>query len=87
MEKELTEKQNIINNSGVTMQMDLFTGKYTYEKQNKRKKETYKLMINTDYDIQNFNSEGRNFLYYIPNIPNIINDLDEDFINVDIDDY
>lgn len=87
MEKELNEKQNIINNSGVTMQMDLFTGKYTYEKQNKRKKETYKLMINTDYDIQNFNSEGRNFLYYIPNIPNIINDLDEDFINVDIDDY
>ncbi|MBQ9013448.1 MAG: hypothetical protein IJ094_07865 [Bacilli bacterium] len=87
LEKELKEKQNIINNGGVTMQMDLFTGKYTYEKQNKRKKETYKLMINTDYDIQNFNSEGRNFLYYVPNIPNIINDLDEDFINIDIDDY
>lgn len=87
LEKDLKEKQNIINNGGVTMQMDLFTGKYTYEKQNKRKKETYKLMINTDYDIQNFNSEGRNFLYYVPNIPNIINDLDEDFINIDIDDY
>ena len=86
-EKELNEKQNIINNGGVTMQMDLFTGKYTYEKSNKRKKETYKLMINTDYDIQNFNSEGRNFLYYVPNIPNILNDLDEDFINIDIDDY
>lgn len=87
LEKDLIDKQNIINNGGVTMQMDLFTGKYTYEKQNKRKKETYKLMINTDYDIQNFNSEGRNFLYYVPNIPNIINDLDEDFINIDIDDY
>lgn len=87
LEKDLTEKQNIINNGGVTMQMDLFTGKYTYEKQNKRKKETYKLMINTDYDIQNFNSEGRNFLYYVPNIPNIINELDDDFINIDIDDY
>ena len=87
LEKELKDKQQIINNGGVTMQMDLFTGKYTYEKQNKRKKETYKLMINTDYDIQNFNSEGRNFLYYVPNIPNIINDLDEDFINIDIDDY
>lgn len=87
LEKDLIDKQNIINNGGVTMQMDLFTGKYTYEKQNKRKKETYKLMINTDYDIQNFNNEGRNFLYYVPNIPNIINDLDEDFIKIDIDDY
>lgn len=87
LEKQLKEKEQIINNGGVTMQMDLFTGKYTYEKQNKRKKETYKLMINTDYDIQNFNSEGRNFLYYVPNIPNIIEDLHEDFINIDIDDY
>lgn len=87
LDKQLQDKKQIINNGGVTMQMDLFTGKYTYEKQNKRKKETYKLMINTDYDIQNFNSEGRNFLYYVPNIPNILKDLDEDFINIDIDDY
>ena len=87
LKKQLQEKEQIINNGGVTMQMDLFTGKYTYEKQNKRKKEAYKLMINADYDIQNFNSEGRNFLYYVPNIPNIIENLNEDFINIDIDDY
>lgn len=87
LDKQLQDKKQIINNGGITMQMDLFTGKYTYEKQNKRKKETYKLMLNADYDIQNFNSEGRNFLYYVPNIPNIVNDLDDDFINIDIDDY
>ncbi len=87
LERNLKDKKNTIYNTGIAMQQDLFTGKYTYEKQNKRKKEIYRLMIDADYDIQNFNSEGRNFLYYVPNIPNIINELDEDFINIDIDDY
>lgn len=82
----IKEKENIINNSGVSFQLNT-EGKMIYEKTNKRTKESYKLMLNADYDIQNFNSEGRNFLFYIPNIPNITNDLNEDFITIDIDDY
>src|SRR5574344_3145960 len=67
--------------------MDLFSNKYVYEKKNNRTKENYKLMINADYDIQNFNSEGRNFLHYIPNIDNVIDQLDDDFITIDMSDY
>jgi hypothetical protein len=62
-------------------------GKLTYEKENKRKKERYKLIVNADYDVTNFNQEGRNFIQYIPNIPNVVNELDNDYITIDLDHY
>jgi hypothetical protein len=86
--KELIEKETILNNEGINLQSDLLSNKIVVaEKINKKTKESYKLMINRDYDITNFNIEGRNFLYYIPNIPNIIEQLNEDFIPIDIKDY
>lgn len=88
MQKDLSEKEAILRNEGIYLQPELLSNKLVVaEKKNKRTKESYKLMINNDYDIQNFNSEGRNFLYYIPNIPNITDALSEDFITLDIDDY
>ena len=89
IQKQINEKEEILRNEDIYLQADLFSnGKLVVaEKVNKKTKESYKLMINGDYDIQNFNSEGRNFLYYIPNIPNIIEELNEDFITLDLDDY
>ena len=88
IKKVLDEKTDILNNEGIYLQADLLSNKLVVaEKVDKDTKESYKLMINNDYDLQNFNSEGRNFLYYIPNIPNIIEELNEDFITLDIDDY
>lgn len=88
IQKQLDEREKILKTDNIYMQADLFKDKLLVaEKKDKRKKENYKLMVANDYDIQNFNSEGRNFLYYIPNIPNIINELDEDFITLDINDY
>lgn len=83
MEKTLKE----IKDNNIAFQLDLFTGKYVYEKSNKRKKESYKLMINQDYNIRNFNQEGRNFLFYIPNIKDVVEQLDEDYIIIDMKDY
>ena len=83
IEKDLKD----MTNTTLIFQKDLFTGKYVYEKKNKRTKESYKLMINQDYNIRNFNQEGRNFLLYIPNIPDIIEQLDEDFITLDITNF
>lgn len=89
LQKQVTEKEEILRNEGISLQADLFHKDklVVAEKVNKKTKESYKLMINGDYDIQNFNSEGRNFLYYIPNIPNVIDELNGDFITLDIDDY
>jgi len=88
IQKHVKEIESILKDEGIYLQQDLLSNKLVVaEKVNPRTKESYKLMINNDYDIQNFNSEGRNFLYYIPNIPNIINELNEDFITLDIDDY
>lgn len=85
MEKQLKEKQQEI---GQDLNFQINTdGKIVYEKENKRKKESYKLMVNADYNLQNFNSEGRNFLFYVPNINGIISQLNDDFITIDIDDY
>ena len=85
MEKQLKEKQQEI---GQDLYFQINTdGKIVYEKENKRKKESYKLMVNADYNLQNFNSEGRNFLFYVPNINGIISQLNDDFITIDIDDY
>lgn len=84
-EESLREKEEILNNRGVYFQINT-EGKLVHEKKIS-KTESYKLMVNADYDIQNFNQEGRNFLYYIPNIPNVINQLDDDFITIDIDDF
>ena len=87
IEKIIKDKEKILKDNGLSFQMDLFSNKYVYEKKNNRTKENYKLMINADYDIQNFNSEGRNFLHYIPNIDNVIDQLDDDFITIDMSDY
>ena len=85
-EKELKTKQDIFNKNGLVFQLDL-NGKLTYEKENKRKKERYKLIVNADYDVTNFNQEGRNFIQYIPNIPNVVNELDNNYITIDLDHY
>ena len=86
IEKLLREKRQQLNSEGVYFQMNL-EGKLTYEKVNAKTKESYKLMINADYDVQNFNQEGRNFLQYIPNIDNVVNQLNEDYITIDLDNY
>lgn len=86
LEKVLKEKKDILNSNGVYFQLDI-NGNLVYEKTNKAKKESYKLMINADYDVQNFNQEGRNFLQYIPNIDNVVEQLSEDYITIDLDDY
>jgi hypothetical protein len=86
IEKLLRDKRQQLNNEGVYFQMNL-EGKLTYEKRNAKTKESYKLMINADYDVQNFNQEGRNFLQYIPNIDNVVNQLNEDYITIDLDNY
>ena len=85
-EKELKSKQDIFNKNGLMFQLNM-EGKLTYEKENKRKKERYKLIVNADYDVTNFNQEGRNFIQYIPNIPNVVNELDNDYITIDLDHY
>ena len=85
--KSIEKNLKDMTNTTLIFQQDLFTGKYVYEKKNKRTKESYKLMINQDYNIRNFNQEGRNFLLYIPNIPDIIEQLDEDFITLDITNF
>lgn len=85
--KSIEKNLKDMTNTTLIFQQDLFTGKYVYEKKNKRAKESYKLMINQDYNIRNFNQEGRNFLLYIPNIPDIIEQLDEDFITLDISNF
>lgn len=85
--KSIEKNLKDMTNTTLIFQQDLFTGKYVYEKKNKRTKESYKLMINQDYNIRNFNQEGRNFLLYIPNIPDIIEQLDEDFITLDISNF
>lgn len=85
--KSIEKTLKDMTNTTLIFQQDLFTGKYVYEKKNKRTKESYKLMINQDYNIRNFNQEGRNFLLYIPNIPDIIEQLDEDFITLDISNF
>jgi hypothetical protein len=85
-EKELKAKQDIFNKNGLVFQLNV-DGKLTYEKENKRKKERYKLIVNADYDVTNFNQEGRNFIQYIPNIPNVVNELDNDYITIDLDHY
>ena len=88
IQKILNDKKAILENEGIHIQQQLFSDKVLIaEKTNPKTKESYKLMISNDYDIQNFNQEGRNFLYYIPNIPNIIEELNEDFITLDIKDY
>ena len=88
IQKQLKEKEAILKQEGIYLQADLLSNKLIVaEKVNPKTKESYKLMINNDYDIQNFNMEGRNFLYYIPNIPNIIDEINEDFITLDIKDY
>lgn len=88
--KEISNKidslKDTLAQNGLHFQLNT-DGQIVYEKVNKRKKETYKLMVNADYNIQNFNSEGRNFLLYIPNIKGVINQLNDDFIVVDIDDF
>jgi hypothetical protein len=86
MQKDLREKEIILNNEGINLQSDLFSNKFVVAEIN-NDKESYKLMIDRDYDITNFNMEGRNFLYYIPNIPNIMEQLNGDFIPIDIKDY
>lgn len=87
MEKDLKDKEHLLNENGVYLQMTTEGKILVAEKENKRKKEHYKLMVNADYDIQKFNNEGRNFLHYIPNIDGIINQLDEEFITIDLSDY
>ena len=86
IEKKLKEKQETYNKNELFFQINT-DGKLTYEKENKRKKERYKLIVNADYDITNFNQEGRNFIQYIPNIPNVVNELDNDYITIDLDHY
>jgi hypothetical protein len=85
-EKVLKDKVNALN-STIIMQPNLLDDKIFIAEKVTRNNEKYRLMVDADYDIQNFNQEGRNFLYYIPNIPNIINQLNEDFITVDINDF
>lgn len=88
IKKEIKEKEETLNEDGLSFQADLLSDKlFVSEKKDKKTKERYRLMIDADYDVQNFNQEGRNFLYYIPNIPNIINQLNDDFIDLDMDDY
>lgn len=85
-EKLLKEKQDILKDNSLTFQLDL-NGDLTYTKENKRTKEHYKLILNANYDIQNFNHYGRKFLEYIPNIPNVMEALDETYITLDLDDF
>ena len=85
-EKQLKEKQDILKDNSLTFQLDL-NGDLTYTKENKRTKEHYKLILNANYDIQNFNHYGRKFLEYIPNIPNVMEALDETYITLDLDDF
>lgn len=88
MQKQYKEKTDTLNNEGIYLQGDLLNNQLLVaEKINPKTKESYKLMISNDYDIQNFNSEGRNFLYYIPNIHNVTDELNQDFITIDIKDY
>ena len=88
MAKQVREQEKLLNDEGIYLQADLIKDKLLVaQKVLPKTQETYSLMISNDYDLQNFNSEGRNFLYYVPNIPNIINDLDKDFIDIDIDDF
>ena len=84
-EKESLEKA--LSNNGVSFQQNLLTGKLEYRQENKRKHESTTIVIPQDYDISQFNQESRNFLYYIPNIPNIMDELEKDFITIDISDY
>lgn len=85
-ENLLKEKQDILKDNSLTFQLDL-NGDLTYTKENKRTKEHYKLILNANYDIQNFNHYGRKFLEYIPNIPNVMEALDETYITLDLDDF
>ena len=84
-EKESLEKA--LSNNGVAFQQNLLTGNLEYKQENKRKHESTTIVIPQDYDISQFNQESRNFLYYIPNIPNIMDELEKDFITIDISDY
>lgn len=83
--KESLEKA--LSNNGVAFQQNLLTGNLEYKQENKRKHESTTIVIPQDYDISQFNQESRNFLYYIPNIPNIMDELEKDFITIDISDY
>lgn len=85
-EKQLKEKQDILKDNSLTFQLDL-NGDLTYTKENKRTKEHYKLILNANYDLQNFNQYGRKFLEYIPNIPNVMEALEETYITLDLDDF
>lgn len=84
-EKESLEKA--LSNNGVAFQQNLLTGNLEYKQESKRKHESTTIVIPQDYDISQFNQESRNFLYYIPNIPNIMDELEKDFITIDISDY
>lgn len=85
-ERELNNKKETLNKNGLFFQLTL-DGKLRYAKENKRKKEKYTLIVNADYDVTNFNQEGRNFIQYIPNIPNIVEELNKDYITIDLDHY
>ena len=85
--KQIKSKEDYLKDEGLYFQIDTENKLLVNERQDKKTKEKYRLVIDGDYDLQNFNQEGRNFLYYIPNIPNIITTLDEDFIPIDINDY
>ena len=92
LNKDITQIESELSNRGNLWQVDIYNNYMVYEK-NKRnsktgEKESYKLMVTEDYNLFNFNlQEVTNFLIYIPNIPNIEQQLEGDYITLDLEDY
>lgn len=91
LNKDISKMETDLTNRGTNWQLDLYNNMLVYEKNkrnNKGQKESYKLMVTQDYNILNLNlKEVTNFLLYIPNIPNIEQQLEEDYITLDLEHY
>ena len=91
LNKDISKMETDLTNRGTNWQLDLYNNMLVYQKDkrnNKGQKESYKLMVTQDYNILNLNlKEVTNFLLYIPNIPNIEQQLEEDYITLDLEHY